>query len=550
MDASKSSGKRHEVCFPTPLSGKEPREVSAKRMKVNRALMTFRNLFHKLVHQFKVNEPENSDLNRKAMVEAAVIMKTKNQWENTQRCVGGILGIEIGDVFQHWVELNIVGLHRIFWTRIDYKIMSKRPLATSIVVADGYDNNGSLVYVLHGRNPTARRNPVRGQITGKGNLALQNSMQAKSPVRVILRVDGNSDGAVVSSNSCSFVYDGLYLVDSVTIERGRDGRLVYKFSLSRILGQPPTFLALKDHGESSKQHARLTPRKRRKPRACAVRKEIVRVNDLSNGEEKFTVRVVTSNDCDQLPTSFEYILNNIYSKKFEQATLCACDCSDGCVNKETCVCFMKNGVKMQNDSKKRVVSPKESSLIYECGPSCKCSSSCINRVSQHGIRFQLEIFLTELKGWGVRTRSFIPSGSFVCEYIGEVTHHKEAAWKLDNEYIFHMGMFMMKLPFLVFWTEQLQYSFAGVGKFSINASKRGNVGRFINHSCSPNLLVKDVMYDHNDKNLPHKMLFAARDIPPGRELSYDYNSFNGKFIKFKFNTCYCGSPACNGKIYI
>ncbi|KAF9592861.1 hypothetical protein IFM89_017826 [Coptis chinensis] len=42
-------------------------------------------------------------------------------------------------------------------------------------------------------------------------------------------------------------------------------------------------------------------------------------------------------------------------------------------------------------------------LIYECGPSCKCPPSCYNRVSQHGIKFQLEIFKIKSRGWGVRS---------------------------------------------------------------------------------------------------------------------------------------------------
>lgn len=92
--------------------------------------------------------------------------------------------------------------------------------------------------------------------------------------------------------------------------------------------------------------------------------------------------------------------------------------------------------------------------------------------------------------------------------------------------------------------------FAGAsGKGCIDATRHGNIGRFINHSCSPNLCVKDVMYDHSDKSLPHKMLFATKDIPAGRELSYDYNCCKVNF-KVLSKICYCGSLECNGQIYI
>ncbi|XP_014511453.1 histone-lysine N-methyltransferase, H3 lysine-9 specific SUVH5-like [Vigna radiata var. radiata] len=537
MNASKSSVKRHEGCSRSPSSGKELSEVFVKRRKVSRALGTFRNLVDKLMHQYKVYEPENPRAKNKALMEAAMTMRREHQWENTQKCVGHILGIDVGDIFQYWVELNVIGLHRQFWHGIDYKIMDNSLFATSIVVTDRYDNtrrsNGTLVYEGEGGNPAVGKNvSLRDQTLEGGNLALKNSMQARSPVRVIFKVCGKFDGAFGYSNNnshYSYVYDGLYLVDTMNIERGRYGKLVFKFGLNRILGQPETCVSLKDHGENSRQLANFGPRKKLKPKVCVAEKEVVRVKDLSNGREKFTIRVVAPIDYVQLPTSFDYVVSNIYSQKFEQTILCGCDCADGCVDKENCVCFRKKkGSKMPNGSNKRLASEMESSLIYECGPYCKCSSSCINRVTQNGIQFQLEIFRTVEKGWGVRTRSFIPSGSFVCEYIGEVSDYMEARWRLDNDYIFHMG----------------------VGKVFINASKCGNVGRFINHSCAPNLCIKDVMYDRSDKNLPHKMLFALKDIPAGRELTYDYNSFNGKFIKCRSNSCCCGTPECNGQIYI
>jgi len=422
-----------------------------QRGKVNRALVTFRNLFDKLMHEYEVYEPGNPKVRTKALMEAARTMRREHQWENTQKCVGHILGIDVGDAFQYWVELIVIGLHRQFWNGIDYKVMGNSLLATSIVVTDRYDNdmksNGTLIYEGQGGNPSVGRNAsLCDQKMEGGNLALKNSMEARSPVRVILKVCGKFDGALscTSSNSdYSYVYDGLYLVDTMKMERGRYGKLVFKFLLNRMSGQPQTCVGLKDHGENSRQPASFTRRKKYKPKGCVVEKEVVRVKDLSNGQERFGIRVVTSSDCVQLPTSFDYVLNNIYSNKFKQAILCACDCADGCVNKDTCACFRKNGGRKPNGLNKKRASHMESSLIYECGPYCKCSSSCINRLTQNGIQFQLEIFMTELKGWGVKTRSFIPSGSFVCEYIGEVSDYLEARWRLDNDYTFHMGMFMI-----------------------------------------------------------------------------------------------------------
>jgi [histone H3]-lysine9 N-trimethyltransferase EHMT len=50
--------------------------------------------------------------------------------------------------------------------------------------------------------------------------------------------------------------------------------------------------------------------------------------------------------------------------------------------------------------------------------------------------------------------------------------------------------------------------------FSIDAQAVGNAGRFINHNCSPNMYAQNVLFDHDDKKMPHIMFFAAENIPP------------------------------------
>ena len=37
---------------------------------------------------------------------------------------------------------------------------------------------------------------------------------------------------------------------------------------------------------------------------------------------------------------------------------------------------------------------------------------------QTGIKYRLELFRTENKGWGVRSWDRIPAGAFVCEFTG------------------------------------------------------------------------------------------------------------------------------------
>ncbi|XP_061345436.1 histone-lysine N-methyltransferase, H3 lysine-9 specific SUVH5-like [Gastrolobium bilobum] len=527
---------------PLPLSA----SCSKERTKVKQALMVYRDLFCKLLSEYEAEQLGHLKPKTKALTEAAMLMRKKHQWEDTKKQVGHVKGIEVGDQFQYRAELNVIGLHRQFSSGIDYIGKGTNSLATSIVVTHRYANAikscGSLVYIGHGGNPDVRSKSSNvlphDQKLEVGNLALKNSMDAKSPVRVILmKACARFDGMYTFSNSdsnCRYIYDGLYLVEKMTQGRGKFGKLVFKFTMNRILEQPATCVSFKDvimqNDSSSGRFAGSTPMKRNKSKGCAAQKDVVRVNDVSKGKEKFPIRLVTSIDCVEIPPSFDYIVDIIYSERFNQPILHGCDCVDGCVDFKKCGCIVKNGGTIPYDCNKRLDSQMKSSLIYECGPSCKCSKSCINRVSQCGIQFQLEIFKTELKGWGVRTRSFVPSGSFVCEYIGEVHHNREAGSRLVvDDYIFNIG--------------------DGKG-FFIDATRRGNIGRFINHSCSPNLHVHDIFYGHNEKSIPHKVLFAIKDIAAGRELSYNYNCCKGRIIKVGSNSCYCGSPQCNGHIHI
>lgn len=50
-------------------------------------------------------------------------------------------------------------------------------------------------------------------------------------------------------------------------------------------------------------------------------------------------------------------------------------------------------------------------------------------------------------------------------------------------------------------------------EFCIDAGSTGNVARFINHSCQPNLFVQCVLSDHHDMKLARVILFAADNIP-------------------------------------
>nr|GFA47841.1 histone-lysine N-methyltransferase, H3 lysine-9 specific SUVH4-like [Tanacetum cinerariifolium] len=54
-------------------------------------------------------------------------------------------------------------------------------------------------------------------------------------------------------------------------------------------------------------------------------------------------------------------------------------------------------------------------------------------------------------------------------------------------------------------------------EFCIEAGSVGNVARFINHSCDPNLFVQCVVSSHHDLRLARIILVASDNIPPNQE---------------------------------
>ncbi|KAL7410698.1 hypothetical protein BDY24DRAFT_172561 [Mrakia frigida] len=56
--------------------------------------------------------------------------------------------------------------------------------------------------------------------------------------------------------------------------------------------------------------------------------------------------------------------------------------------------------------------------IVECCEDCECDEECMNRVAQRGRTFDVEIFKTLEKGWGVRANEVIPADRFLAIYAG------------------------------------------------------------------------------------------------------------------------------------
>ncbi|MBN3303484.1 SETB2 methyltransferase, partial [Amia calva] len=253
---------------------------------------------------------------------------------------------------------------------------------------------------------------------------------------------------------------------------------------------------------------------------------------------------------------------------------------------------------------KRLFRPVPSG-IYECSPWCSCDQRrCQNRVVQHGLRVRLQVFKTKQRGWGVRCLDDIDEGTFVCTYAGtrvirhgagdllpssnkrrrdeqpsdddvEVVEEKKnpqekrkgpegltASYSLDEN-----GRKVLRqvqcedVKKLHCWSLGEDSHDEVTGKkaqcnhetekeqpvednfYYLDATEEGNVGRFLNHSCSPNLFVQNVFVDSHDKNYPIIAFFTNRHVKAGTELTWNYMYKPGSCLKEEV-PCHCGSDKC------
>lgn len=168
-------------------------------------------------------------------------------------------------------------------------------------------------------------------------------------------------------------------------------------------------------------------------------------------------------------------------------------------------------------------------MVYtECSPSnCPCGDKCKNqKIQKHEISPGIERFMTQNKGWGVKTLLPIRKGTYILEYVGEVVTEKEFKERMATMYANDTHHYCLHLD----------------GGLVIDGHRMGSDGRFVNHSCSPNC----EMQKWSVNGLSRMALFAARDIERGEELTYDYNF--SLFNPSEGQLCRCETPQCRGVI--
>lgn len=143
------------------------------------------------------------------------------------------------------------------------------------------------------------------------------------------------------------------------------------------------------------------------------------------------------------------------------------------------------------------------------------------------VRQLLVMRSSAIHGRGVFARRPIPAGTRLIEYRGEriTPAEGDARYPEDPTVPYHTFLFQIDDDIVV------------------DAGIRGNMSRWINHSCEPNC---DAVIENS-----RIYIEAVQPIAEGEELTYDYNFIlnerHSPAAKRRF-PCVCGSRGCRGTI--
>ncbi|PHH53177.1 Histone-lysine N-methyltransferase,H3 lysine-4 specific [Ceratocystis fimbriata CBS 114723] len=131
-----------------------------------------------------------------------------------------------------------------------------------------------------------------------------------------------------------------------------------------------------------------------------------------------------------------------------------------------------------------------------------------------------------IHNWGLYAMEKIPKDDMIIEYVGEEVRQQISEIREKRYLKSGIGS---------------SYLFRIDEDTVIDATKKGGIARFINHSCMPNCTAKIIKVEGSKRIV----IYALRDIALNEELTYDYK-FEREIGALDRIPCLCGTAACKG----
>ncbi|KAG6003870.1 histone methyltransferase set1 [Claviceps maximensis] len=131
-----------------------------------------------------------------------------------------------------------------------------------------------------------------------------------------------------------------------------------------------------------------------------------------------------------------------------------------------------------------------------------------------------------IHNWGLYAMENINKDDMIIEYVGEEVRQQIAEIREKRYLKSGIGS---------------SYLFRIDDDTVVDATKKGGIARFINHSCMPNCTAKIIKVEGSKRIV----IYALRDIALNEELTYDYK-FEREIGSLDRIPCLCGTAACKG----
>lgn len=134
----------------------------------------------------------------------------------------------------------------------------------------------------------------------------------------------------------------------------------------------------------------------------------------------------------------------------------------------------------------------------------------------------------------------LAKGRRVVDYTGDLVGKRAAARRERVEFAAGRPTYILSV------VEHSRDASERAWRTTVDATARGGVARFVNHSCAPNCEVVPTRL-RRGQFLPSLSLVALASVPTGVELCFDYaGGAPDDAVEDSRTECFCGAPACRG----